>query len=235
MNKRIKDTTIGSRSVVDRVVDGIITDIIEGKIEPGAQLPTEPVLCQEYDAGRNSVREAIKKLEAYGIVYIKRADGTYVSETYNQKMLDPMLYNIILGKNSWDDFVELRRVIEIGTLHVVVERPSDSIDTEKLHKAIDEMERELYKDHPLADKVLELDANFHRQIAMITNNPQLVSITEYITRLTLPSRRLTVKEVIGRGEKENFIKLHRQMVDLIEEREATQIEQIISNHYVYWK
>ena len=45
------------------------------------------------------MREAIKILEAYGVVYIKRAEGTFVNDTYNHKMLDPMLYGILLDKN----------------------------------------------------------------------------------------------------------------------------------------
>ena len=104
------------KSVVDQVMDGIISQIIDGTLHPGDKLPTEMELCKQFGAGRNSVREAVKKLQAYGILYIKRADGTFVSENYNQKMLDPMLYSIILQKNSWQEFVELRSVIDIGTL-----------------------------------------------------------------------------------------------------------------------
>ena len=90
----------GTKSVVDQVVDGVISEIIEGRLAPGSKLPTEMELCAKFGAGRNSVREAVKKLQAYGILYIKRADGTFVSENYNQKMLDPMLYSIILQKTA---------------------------------------------------------------------------------------------------------------------------------------
>ena len=72
------------KSVVDQVADGIISRIIDGSLHPGDKLPTEMELCRQFGAGRNSVREAVKKLQAYGILYIKRADGTFVSESYNQ-------------------------------------------------------------------------------------------------------------------------------------------------------
>ena len=68
------------KSVVDQVMDGIISQIIDGTLHPGDKLPTEMELCKQFGAGRNSVREAVKKLQAYGILYIKRADGTFVSE-----------------------------------------------------------------------------------------------------------------------------------------------------------
>ena len=73
-----------AKSVVDQVLDGIISQIIGGTLRPGDKLPTEMELCKQFGAGRNSVREAVKKLQAYGILYIKLAEGTFVSESYNQ-------------------------------------------------------------------------------------------------------------------------------------------------------
>ena len=131
------------KSVVDRVADGIVSGIISGRFQPGSKLPTEVELCKEYEAGRNSVREAVKKLEANGVVYIKRADGTVVRETYNQKLLDPMLYQIILKKNSWKDFVQLRAVIEIGTLNVILENEPDQEKLKNQYRIQETMENAL--------------------------------------------------------------------------------------------
>lgn len=79
-------------------MDQITNAIINGELLPGDKLPTEPELCETFNVGRNSVREAIKILEAYGVVEIKRASGTYVRKEYNYKMLYPILYGIILQK-----------------------------------------------------------------------------------------------------------------------------------------
>ncbi|MCR5272648.1 MAG: GntR family transcriptional regulator [Lachnospiraceae bacterium] len=222
------------KSVVDMVMDGIVSDIIEGKLGPGDKLPTEMDLCRQFDAGRNSVREAIKKLEANGVVYIKRADGTYVAETYNKKMLDPMLYSIILHKNSWQDFVQLRSVIDIGTLEVIITnaKPEDTYNEE--HRILLKMEAELYEDNPSVEKLMELDMQFHGAIAARTNNPQVVTITEYITMLTRPSRRETISRVIEQGSRQEFMALHKQMLDIIEKREIEKVVHTVLDHYIYW-
>ena len=104
-------------SAVDKVANGIIQSIIEETLHPGDQIPTEPELAEAYHVGRNSVREAIKQLQAFGILNIRRADGTYVAEGSSQRMLNPLLYSLILQKRDWQDFVQLREVIEIGVLH----------------------------------------------------------------------------------------------------------------------
>ena len=144
------------KSVVDQVMDGIISQIIDGTLHPGDKLPTEMELCKQFGAGRNSVREAVKKLQAYGILYIKRADGTFVSENYNQKMLDPMLYSIILQKNSWQEFVELRSVIDIGTLNIIIQRNDITSFLPDLYRTFGELSAEMHSPEPSVDKVLEL-------------------------------------------------------------------------------
>lgn len=221
-------------SVVDRVMDGIINAIISGELQPGGQLPTEPELCKQYNAGRNSVREAIKQLQAYGVVYIRRADGTYVCDSYDQKMLDPMLYNIILHKNDWKDFVTLRAVIDIGTLHMVLTLPNVETCIPELNRLVEAISQEMHQNNPSTDRIMELDTQFHSAIAQTTRNPQLVSVTEYITRLSVPSRRKTVERVLRDGEIDNFVELHRQLVALIANRDTRQIERVVLDHYVYW-
>ena len=108
-------------SAVSQVFDNIINEIIEGQLRPGDRLPTESELSEKYHIGRNSVREAIKQLQAFGILYIRRADGTFVSENYNQKMLDPLLYSLILQDHDWRYFVQLRSAMEIGVMCLAID------------------------------------------------------------------------------------------------------------------
>jgi len=222
------------RKVVDKVTDGIVSGIISGRFQPGSKLPTEVELCREYEAGRNSVREAVKKLEANGVVYIKRADGTFVSESYNQKLLDPMLYQIILRKNSWKDFVQLRAVIEIGTLNVILEKELEQKKIQKLYEIQEKMQIVLNEPKPDPDKIMEADTEFHTGIAELSENPQIVTITEYITRLTVPSRLEAIRKVIEKGEVEHFAELHRQILEVISKREKDKIVRTVTDHYVYW-
>lgn len=222
-------------SVVERVIDGIISSIINGEFQPGDRLPTEPELCKQYNAGRNSVREAIKQLQAYGVVYIRRADGTYICDSYDQKMLDPMLYNIILHKNDWRDFVTLRAVMDIGTLHLALTLPNVEECVPELERLVEAMEAEMTGPAPSKGRVMELDTRFHAIIAQTTHNPQIASVTEYITRLTVPSRMETVERVLRSGDVQHFVDLHRQIVTLIADRQAERIVDVVKDHYVYWE
>lgn len=232
--KGILGTSLQSKSVVDSIMDKIISAIIQGELSPGERLPTEMELCKTLEVGRNSVREAIKKLEAYGVVYIKRAEGTFVSENYNEKMLDPMLYGIILQKNCWEDFVQLRRVMDIGTLFVAAQSCTPT-QLESIKEAVDALEQTMMAEDVSVDQVMEADTAVHTMIAKATGSSMLVTITDYVTRITLPSRIKTVENVLRKGNNRHFIELHRRLVEVLENKQLDQIEKVVLDHYVYWQ
>ncbi len=232
--KRILNTSLYSKSVVESIVENITNAIVIGELKPGDKLPTEMELSNSMQVGRNSVREAIKKLEAYGVVFIKRAEGTFVSKSYNQKMLDPMLYGIILQNNNWDDFVKLRSVVEIGTLNVAIK----SISKEQISKIKDALAlliKAINSPNPNVQNVLEADKNFHMTITKVVESEMIETITDYITRITIPSRTLTTKYIIENNLKDELIELHKRFIDVIENRKVEEIENVVTQHYVYWK
>lgn len=222
-------------SAVDYVVDCITNEIISGELHPGDRLLTEPELSAKYGVGRNSVRGAIKQLQAFGILFIKRADGTFVTDSYQQPMLDPMLYSLILKKRDWSDFVQLRSVIDIGTLHAALANHDVVQIVPRLTELVKETAQEMRSAEPSVNKILELDLEFHRTIAQTLGNPQVDTVTSYIAKLTIPSRRETVQKWLDDGETERFLELHMQIVDVIAKRDTSRIMQAVEEHYVYWK
>ncbi len=231
----MRTSTENKPSAVDYVVECITNEIINGELHPGDRLLTEPELSAKYKVGRNSVREAIKQLQAFGVLYIKRADGTFVKDSYAPPMLNPMLYSLILKKRDWSDFVQLRSVIDIGTLHVAL-RNEDVVEVvPRLRELIRQTEEEMKKPEPSVDRILELDLEFHNEIAKTIHNPQIDTITSEIVKLTIPSRRETTERWIRSGQMPRFAELHRQIADVIEARDMSRIDQVVTDHYVLWK
>ena len=223
-----------SGSVVEQVKDWIIEQLIRGTLRPGDRLPTEAELCAQLGASRNSVREAIKQLEAYGVVYIKRADGTFVTEGFQPRMLSPVLYAILLQENSWEDFVELRRATDIGTLYVLIGKGLDREALAPLRAALEALEAAVSRPDPDVEAITRADCEFHNTVIRLTDNPQLMTLSEYINRLTVPSRIRTTEAVVARGEIEAYIRLHRQLYRIVEDGDKAGIESAVLDHYVFW-
>ncbi len=63
-----------------RIADDLRQQIESGQLAPGSQLPTEVELREEYDASRNTIRDAIKWLITRGLVETRPGQGTFVVE-----------------------------------------------------------------------------------------------------------------------------------------------------------
>lgn len=109
-----------SRNISEVLVGRITDSILSGELKPGDKLPTEEMFAQRIGVGRNSVHEAIKILEAFGVVEIRRADGTYVSDRFQGSMLHPMLYGVVLSSRHQGDTAEFKvRVQEMIVMKIM--------------------------------------------------------------------------------------------------------------------
>lgn len=99
-----------------------ITDlIVELDLDPGDPLPAEPELMRTLGVSRNSVREALKGLQALGIVDIRHGYGTYVGTAQVLSMAPGLLFHSRLAvrrenPGALRDIVEVRAMLESGLI-----------------------------------------------------------------------------------------------------------------------
>jgi GntR family transcriptional repressor for pyruvate dehydrogenase complex len=81
----------GSGRVSERVHEHLRRDILEGRLAPGAAVPSERVLATELQANRHAVREALKRLEQAGLVRISQGGPTRVLDWRDSGGLEVLL------------------------------------------------------------------------------------------------------------------------------------------------
>lgn len=232
---KLLGTPVASKSVVTRIIDRISGAIITGELKPGSKIPTESELCDSFQVSRNSIREAIKILESYGVLYIKnRSEGTFVTSGFTQKMLDPMLYGLILQKDSATDILELRQVFDIGILHVVAEK-AENKRIAAIRKACEELSAEVIAADVIPEKLLEADVAFHKAVVDASDNPLIASVAAYIDRITIPSRIRTMHSIMEQGMLSRFLELHERIVRVVEQRDFQGIADTVRDHYQFWE
>ena len=72
-----------------QVADELRAGIAAGQFAEGAQLPTESVLCERYGVSRFTVREALRRLQAEGLIRRRRGSGTIV-DTLGSVLRQPL-------------------------------------------------------------------------------------------------------------------------------------------------
>jgi DNA-binding FadR family transcriptional regulator len=234
MEKASVFASISGKSVVARIVDNITGAIVQGALHPGDQIPTESEMAQSLGVSRNSVREAIKILEAMGVLDIKRAEGTFVTSGFQSRMLDPMLYGLILENGPAREIIELRRIFEAGLVQLAVEKASAD-DIRLMRQALERLKAEVGEQKIDIARLHEADVAFHTALERGAHNSLAIKVGQLINRLTTPTRQLAIVHLIEHGETDQFIKLHQQMLDVILQRDAAQTRQAVEDHYRFWK
>ena len=100
--------SLKSRNISQIITERITAGIMNGELKPGQRLPTEEEFAARIGAGKSSVREAVKILEALGVLEIRRGDGTYVVDEFTGSMLDPVVYGILLAEKNEDDVLDFK-------------------------------------------------------------------------------------------------------------------------------
>ena len=127
----------------------LVGRIVRGEYPPGASLPPEPALCEAFSVSRTVVREAVKLLQAKGLVQIRQGLGTTVSSPLTWNMLDELVLAASIaeadGLEVLDDLVVTRRLLEADMANVAArEAQPDVID--RLRGLVDGMD-DLVGDH----------------------------------------------------------------------------------------
>jgi DNA-binding FadR family transcriptional regulator len=147
----------------------LVGRIVRGQYPPGASLPAEPALCEAFSVSRTVVREAVKLLQAKGLVQIRQGLGTTVSSPLTWNMLDELVLAASIGEADGlevlDDLVVTRRLLEADMANVAArEAEADVIDN--LRSLVDGMD-DLVGD-PLA--YADLDRAFHDLVMQTSGN-----------------------------------------------------------------
>lgn len=224
---------MGNPSIVDRIIDRLINAILNGELQPGQQIPTETELCESMQVGRNSVREAVKALVAMGVLHIRRAEGTFVADGFSDRMLDPLIYGLILEGSGSPYMVELRRLFEVGILQLAVEK-AEAADIAQLREALENF-RSVVEGNPDQDQILDADIGFHRALQFIVKNPLVDRISMVIERLTRTSRQRATAHFLSKGELASMVELHEKILDTVIRGDKEAAARVVEEHYKYWK
>nr|WP_206323956.1 FadR/GntR family transcriptional regulator [Streptomyces sp. HNM0574] len=119
--------------------------ILDRRLAPGDPLPTESELMSRFDVGRVSVREALKALQAVGVVEIRRGHGTFVGSLSLTPFVEGLAFRAAVrhqqGEPSLYELMRVREALEAGVIEGVASGLPDE-DLDVLRGLVATMERE---------------------------------------------------------------------------------------------
>lgn len=210
--------------IVQNVVISNIRDLINTKnLERGDKLPSERMMSEKFDVKRNHIREAIRKLEFYGVVKSMSQSGTIlaIGLTGFNGIIDEI---ISLDSPSFKELVETRIPLELKTVRLASQRRTDS-DLKRIKDALNAFKVKI----TAGEDYLEEDLLFHLAIAKASKNNTMISL---MLLLTPPILTTYEKDTVCEGDQViSEIKKHEDIYLAIESKDEELAIKMMNKHF----
>jgi DNA-binding FadR family transcriptional regulator len=211
--------------VSQAIVDQVKLLLRQGRLKPGDRLPSERELCERFGVSRVTVREALRVLEAGGLIEIRvgARGGAFVTTPTSRQVGEGLADLLNLSPLTAPDVTEARQVFELGIVALVVERATAE-DVAALREMV-RMHREALE---RGEYAMSMSAEFHVRVAACTHNPAIEMLVQSFHGPLLMSllEAQVVAPLMGhRGTEE-----HEAFIDAIEARDVARAEAIMRAH-----
>ncbi len=108
-------TKINKKSLNEEITRQMISKILTGLLHPGDKLPPEREMAEQMNVNRNTLREALRKLELLGLLSVKQGDGIYVLDYRNSGNIE-LLKHILVSRKEMTasiihDILKIRTIV----------------------------------------------------------------------------------------------------------------------------
>jgi len=207
-------TRIERTSIKELALEQLRRYIQSGAIKPGERLPAERVLSERLGVGRSSVREALKVLEAIGLIESRVGEGTFLVEQSGATIGRTIGLSLATWGGAIVEIIAARSMLEVEAARAAAERATAA--------EIQAMEAELARmeaSHADFPAYLAADMHFHRLIGRATHNAIVAQITDTLISM--------LEEALREGHADQLPMFaegsatHREVFDAIARHDGT--------------
>lgn len=220
---------VPSHTAAETIAAQLRDALIDGRIQPGDRLATEPEMATDFGVSRSTVREAIRILRGQGFVQTLRGakGGHFIVAPQTDVVAESVGETFGLwfeaGTVSVAEVDEARNIVEAACVRLAADRRTDA-DLAAMAAVLEEQSAE---DRPLT-AFLELDVRFHRSIARAARN-RLLELPMGAIHLVRPR----TNRLLRRHDRGAVLAQHRRLFEAIRDRDADAAERAFHDHATY--
>ncbi|MCQ4322832.1 GntR family transcriptional regulator [Stutzerimonas stutzeri] len=226
---------VRQRRLADNIVEQLETMILEGTLRAGERLPAERVLAEQFGVSRPSLREAIQKLAAKGLLVSRHGGGNFVAQSLGSTFSDPLLHLLENNADAQRDLLEFRHTLEGSCAYYAALRATD-VDRQRLGEAFAALQ-DCYLREGVVTRAEEgaADARFHLAIAEASHNAVLLHTIRGLFDLL---KRNVVTNIGGmyalrKETRTMLMHQHQELYEAIIARQANEAREVIHRHISY--
>ncbi|MGW0517534.1 FadR/GntR family transcriptional regulator [Crossiella sp. NPDC003009] len=213
---------------MNRAIRDEITGLILSRgLKSGDPLPTETELVETFGVSRNSVREALKALQALDIVEIRHGFGTYVGRLSLDPLADGLTFRVLhdIGRDlrSMEEIVEVREALE----GVLIRRVAEIIPAADL-AGLDEVTKRMSERAKSGETFAEQDREFHEVLYRCLDNALL---TQLLRAFWDVFHRVNHRLGVTDPNPMQTVRRHRAIVTALRKRDADRAAAAMTEHF----
>lgn len=199
--------------------------IINNKLRPGDRLPGEIEMTKRLGVSRTAVREAMKGIEALGIIEKRNGSGTYLKKADMANLLDSFAFGLYLDQGIQAELFEIRKRLELSFLPDAMNR-LDAASFRRLHAIVARMHVKYQAGKSFALEDIEL----HEAIFESVGNETLLKLLRIFFQLygvpNYPYQRIEGEASLARSYQR-----HKALVDALELRDLESARAILLDDF----
>ncbi|MDQ3654362.1 MAG: FadR family transcriptional regulator [Chloroflexota bacterium] len=219
-------TKLRRETLPEQLAEQLIQLVADRGLEPGDFLPSAATIADEFAVSRPVVREALRTLEARGLIRTENGRGAIV-QPVNSEMLSHYFHRATsVDRRALVELLEVRKGLEVESARLAAIRSTEA-ELGEIAGVVHRMRKAVGRGRVYA----ELDANLHLRIAAATHNTTLLHLIESI--------RGPLKGSIEAGlrSRENAVhllrvqELHEDLLHALTRRDPEKAASVMTLHF----
>jgi len=206
-----------------RIVDEVIEALFDKRLQPGDFLGTEKDIAERAGASRIVARDALRTLQALGVVDIKvgAGGGARIAGGNPRLFAEALAVQLTLAGVSVREMMDAQRALETTAAELAAETATAE-DIARLRASLAEHEATIGDSTAYTRTCMR----FHLIVAEASHNRVLVAQLLSLQHVSWPAQNNTLTAPVAR----HILDVHRQLVDVIESRDAAAARRLMDDH-----
>lgn len=217
------------RSNTKIVLDTLEDAILNKNLTPGDAIPSESTLSSSLGVSKSSVREAVKMLEALGVVNVVQGKGTFICKNFNESTSNLLAFQLIVSEKSPKDLIEFRYFFEPMYIEIAASKITSN-DIVILKEYIEDFEKKFKTKNLKAED----DIWFHEFLLKKTDNSIITNIGMVLNRIIQKRIKKGVEsypDIVFNDHKVIFEAIVKKDYNLLRKRVIVSIDNWVKVNY----
>ena len=217
------EPTRSGATLSSRIVEDVCAALFDKRLAPGDFLGTEKDIAERAGASRIVARDALRTLQALGVVEIKvgAGGGARIAEGNPRLFSEALAVQLSLAGISVREMMDAQRAIETTAAELAAEN-ADPEDVDTLRALLAEHEAVIEDGAAYTRSCMR----FHLAIAEASKNRVLIAQLLSLQHVSWPAENRTLTMPVAR----HILEVHRALADVIESRDAAAARRLMDDH-----